>query len=241
MAGGSGETRRGNWEVSEGRLRVGVVGSHSSRVATIAAEIEAAGIPVAAEARTAKELGERLDDGAGSVVVHCCPASAAKARAQLFGTKRAFGRSAVVALLPVSAEDGVGRVAREVSVDGVVHAQELEALVPTVLAVGAGQVVVPRAQYRRETPAALSHRERQVLRLAVSGRTNDSIARELYLSCSTVKSHLTSAFAKLSVRSRREAAVLLLDPEQPASRLVFSKFDEDVALPETETVGGATI
>lgn len=217
---------------------MGVLGRNSSRVAAIAATLEAAGISVAAEARTSRDLGERLKDGPGSVVVLCCPASAAKARAQLVGAKRAFGDSAVVALLPVSADDGVGRVAREVNIDGVVDARELEALVPTVLAVGVGQVVVPRSQYRRETPAALSFRERQVLRLAVSGNTNDAIARELYLSCSTVKSHLTSAFAKLSVRSRREAAVLLLDPEQPASRLVFSEFDEDASRPHSEAVGG---
>lgn len=219
------------------KLQVGVLGKHSSRAATIAAEIEAAGIPVAANARSARDLGERLENRSGSVVVHCCPVSSAKARAQLLGTKRAFGNAAVIALLPVSADDAVGRVAREVSVDGVVDARDLEALVPTILAVGAGQVVVPKSQYRRETPAALSYRERQVLRLAVVGKTNDSIGQELFLSCSTVKSHLTSAFAKLSVRSRREAAVLLLDPEQPASRLVFSEFETEME--EPEAVGGA--
>jgi DNA-binding NarL/FixJ family response regulator len=194
--------------------------------------MEAAGVPVAGVARSARELATTLDDAPGNVVVDCCPATAAKARTQLLATKRTFTEAPLVALIPVSGDDRVGRVAREVIVDGIVHAGELDALVPTVLAVGAGQVVVPRREFRREAPVALTHRERQVLRLAVGGRTNDSIAQELYLSCSTVKSHLTSAFAKLSVRSRGEAAALLLDPEQPASRLVFSDLEPIESLPE---------
>jgi DNA-binding NarL/FixJ family response regulator len=219
------------------KLRVGVLGRHPPRAASIAAEIEAAGIPVVAVARSAKDFPVGVADQAGLVLVHCCPVAAGKARIQLSATKRAFaGSIPLVALVPLTADDNVGRAAREVCVDGVVHARELEALVPTLLAVGAGQVVVPRWEYRRDTPASLSHRERQVLRLAVAGETNDSIARELYLSCSTVKSHLTSAFAKLSVRSRREAAVLLLDPQQPASRLVFSALEGESAQPEP--VGG---
>jgi DNA-binding NarL/FixJ family response regulator len=237
---GSGGTRRGDLAISGENLWVGILGRNSVRIAAVRVELEAAGISVAAEARTSRELSERLEGRDGLVVVDCCPASATKARAQLLGTKRAFVGSAVVALLPVSADDAVGRVAREVNVEGVVDAREPEALIPTVMAVGAGQIVVPSSQHRRETPAALSYRERQVLRLAVSGNTNDAIARELYLSCSTVKSHLTTAFAKLSVRSRQEAAVLLLDPEQPASRLVFSGLEGESSEPQPEPVGGVT-
>jgi predicted transcriptional regulator len=47
-----------------------------------------------------------------------------------------------------------------------------------------------------------------------AGLTNGEIADSLFLSESTVKSHLSSAFAKLGVRSRKEAAALVLDPEQ---------------------------
>ena len=53
-----------------------------------------------------------------------------------------------------------------------------------------------------------------------AGLTNSEIAESLFLSESTVKSHLSSAFAKLGVRSRREAAALVLDPDQgPAMAL----------------------
>jgi DNA-binding NarL/FixJ family response regulator len=59
-----------------------------------------------------------------------------------------------------------------------------------------------------------SHRERQVLALLVRGLGNRQIASHLFLAESTVKSHLSSAFQKLGVRSRKEAAALLMDPDE---------------------------
>jgi predicted transcriptional regulator len=52
------------------------------------------------------------------------------------------------------------------------------------------------------------------MRLVVAGCTNRQIARELYVAESTVKTHLSSALRKLDVRSRAEAAALILDPEE---------------------------
>jgi predicted transcriptional regulator len=43
---------------------------------------------------------------------------------------------------------------------------------------------------------------------------NSQIAERLFLSESTVKSHLSSAFGKLGVRSRNEAVNLILDSER---------------------------
>jgi DNA-binding NarL/FixJ family response regulator len=98
--------------------------------------------------------------------------------------------------------------------DGIVLDSQIEtALVGTLIAVEGGQVVIPREMAPR-THAALSFREKQILGLVVMGFTNAGIAAKLFLAESTVKSHLSSAFTKLGVRSRHEAAALLADPEQ---------------------------
>lgn len=53
----------------------------------------------------------------------------------------------------------------------------------------------------------LSKRELQVLRLAGQGLGNQAIGASLGISPGTVKNHMTSIFAKLTVRNRREATM----------------------------------
>ena len=109
---------------------------------------------------------------------------------------------------------GDGHVARrlvEAGVAGIVYDALVDhTLVPTVQMVAQGLLVLPRELRARTVPPTLSHRERQVLALLVDGLTNGEIARELFLSESTVKSHLSTAFTKLGVRKRRDAAAMLL-------------------------------
>lgn len=50
--------------------------------------------------------------------------------------------------------------------------------------------------------SALSPREVEVLRLIEQGYTNEQIASELYISLSTVKSHIHNMFRKLDVSNR---------------------------------------
>lgn len=98
---------------------------------------------------------------------------------------------------------------------GVVLWDDLDtALSPTMRAVLAGQACVPRDHARQIEPPALSSREKQILGLVVMGFSNGQIAQQLFLAESTVKSHLSSAFGKLGVRSRNEAVHLILDPER---------------------------
>ncbi|MDZ5077903.1 response regulator transcription factor [Nesterenkonia sp. HG001] len=53
----------------------------------------------------------------------------------------------------------------------------------------------------------LTAREEQVLLAVAHGRTNSEIAAELYISPSTVKTHLTSLMRKLGARNRVELAM----------------------------------
>jgi DNA-binding NarL/FixJ family response regulator len=110
------------------------------------------------------------------------------------------------------------RAILEAGAHGLVFDDELEwVLAPTVRAVAAGQTVVPYECRRDIDRPQLSARERQVLALVVEGLPNREVARRLFLSEATVKSHLSVIFRKLGVRSRTEAAALVLDG--PGGRL----------------------
>lgn len=60
----------------------------------------------------------------------------------------------------------------------------------------------------RRRPAALSHREREVLRLVAGGRSNKQIARELGITERTVKFHVTSILNKLGAENRAQAVAV---------------------------------
>lgn len=131
------------------------------------------------------------------------------------------------------------RRALSAGASGLVLDTEIDAaLVASVRAVAANQTCVPRALKIAVDKPTLSHREREVLKLAVSGLTNGEIAAALCLAESTVKSHLSAAFHRLGVRSRREAATLVLDPEEGLMSIVLGTDTaqpglESSALPQT--------
>jgi DNA-binding NarL/FixJ family response regulator len=114
---------------------------------------------------------------------------------------------------------------------GIVLEDELEdALAACIDAVAAGQVCVPRNHWRQIEAPALSTREKQILGLVVMGYMNSQIAEQLFLAESTIKSHLSSAFAKLGVRSRHEAVSLIVDPERGLSMGILGLGGEPIEL-----------
>ncbi len=122
---------------------------------------------------------------------------------------RAHYQAGIVVVCARSAERRLQRYLEE-GADGVVFADDLEStLAAAVRCAAAGQISVPQSMRRLLAPPALSYRERQVLELAAGGLTNRQIAGSLFLAESTVKTHLSSAFRRLGVRSRREAAALI--------------------------------
>jgi DNA-binding NarL/FixJ family response regulator len=140
-------------------------------------------------------------------------------------------------LLVVSQGEGrqVVRDAMGAGADGYVP----EDLIEERLAIGAeailaGYVCVPQSMRRIVARVAFTHRERQVLTLVRYGLSNQQMAQRLFLSESTIKSHLASGFRKLGVTSRIEAAAMLADPRElenflgPAAfQLVRSRVSHD--------------
>jgi DNA-binding NarL/FixJ family response regulator len=112
--------------------------------------------------------------------------------------------------------DGLRREDRRAlltGIDGLLREKQIEsALVSTVHAVRSGLICLPQRTPSGTQAPALSSREKQVLGMLIMGFTNAEIGRRLYLAESTVKSHLSSAYTKLGVRSRKDAAALILDP-----------------------------
>ncbi len=85
----------------------------------------------------------------------------------------------------------------------------LEDLLDCIRKVHAGQTCIPPALAAklasRMSGEALTTREVDVLKLLARGRSNKEIGADLFISETTVKSHMRSIFAKLNVMSRTEA------------------------------------
>jgi DNA-binding CsgD family transcriptional regulator/tetratricopeptide (TPR) repeat protein len=117
----------------------------------------------------------------------------AQSRARLAGVLRAAGRG------PEAAEQA--DLARAAA-----HAMGATALLAEIRRLGT--TPAPRQQAEPAGLDALTDRERDVLGLLVEARTNRQIAGQLYISEKTVSVHVSNILAKLSVRSRAEAAAV---------------------------------
>lgn len=152
-----------------------------------------------------------------AILVFACDVNLPRDLALLRRLRRQRRTPHVVAVSPATTGTGVRR-GLDAGADAIVFEGELEwTLAVAVSAVASGQSVVPRAHRASVERPAFSHRERQVLSCVARGLTNAQIAEELYLAESTIKSHLSSAFSKFGVRSRKEAAALFLETEHPGA------------------------
>jgi DNA-binding NarL/FixJ family response regulator len=157
-----------------------------------------------------------LDIDPAAIIVAACSVDLPRDVTNLRRLRRELREPAIIAISQPTSGIGVRR-ALDAGADAVVFEPELETtLALAINAVASGQSVVPRKVRAGVERPTLSYRERQVLALVSNGLTNAQIAEKLFLSESTIKSHLSSAFAKFGVRSRREAAALFIDLEQRA-------------------------
>ena len=136
------------------------------------------------------------------------PASVARTREFVAGTP--------VLVFGMNLDLSVAQSALQAGAMGFIHAgMEPDQIVRTLAVVSEGKVAAPRQllEYMltggdRTKLAALSSRQREILEFVASGFSNAQIAQRLYLSESTVKQHLRTAYKLLGVRNRTEAARL---------------------------------
>lgn len=106
-----------------------------------------------------------------------------------------------------------GFLLKDVRPDDLAHAVRSVAAGDTLMAPAITRRLVEQF-VRRPAPgtsppvlAALTDREREVLTLMARGRSNAELAAELFLSETTVKTHVVRILAKLGVRDRVQAVV----------------------------------
>ncbi len=110
----------------------------------------------------------------------------------------------------------LARDALRAGASGFVHAEMTpDQLVRAVTVAARGELVAPRELLEylltEDEPAdlaSLSVRQREILGYVVEGLSNAQIGKRLFLSESTIKQHLRSAYKVLGVKNRTEAANL---------------------------------
>jgi two-component system response regulator DesR len=209
---------------------VAVVARRRSERRRVAETLARDGLDVLAAAPRANELStqvvERQPDAV--VIASTAPGDDLLQQAQL--VRERLPDAHVVLVAELGGRQAI-RSALGAGADGFVVHERLEpTLAVTVRSVCSGQLAVPPELRGGVERRALSHRERQILGLVVLGFTNAGIAAKLCLAESTVKSHLSSAFAKLGVRSRNQATALILDPEAGVGAGILSLSGQTAAL-----------
>lgn len=170
-----------------------------------------------------------------AAILLCAEGKVATAIAEELPALREAQPEAPVVLVCAEVRPGELRGALAAGINGVVLEEHLSATLGVCIeAVRAGQVCVPRRHAPQIEPATLSAREKQILGLVVMGYMNSEIASQLFVAESTVKSHLSSAFSKLGVRSRNEAVDLIVDPERGLGMGILALGGEPI-----ESGGGA--
>ena len=81
-------------------------------------------------------------------------------------------------------------------------------LVEEIRALTPGEPAASERGLRSRDPEALTPRERDVLALVATGRSNREIAQQLFISAKTVSVHISNLMAKLDASSRTEAVAI---------------------------------
>lgn len=104
----------------------------------------------------------------------------------------------------------VGYLLKNISADELARAIRMASRGEPTIAPEATQALIDVVTGSPPLGHDLTEREHQVLELLVKGLSNAQIARQLGITSSTVKNHVSHIFSKLDVSTRTEAATLAL-------------------------------
>jgi DNA-binding NarL/FixJ family response regulator len=202
----------GTYAPAPDRIAVALIVDDPALRSRLRETLALADIDCAFEASSLEEASELEGTQTLDAVITSWNLSAAERLQAFKAIKQRFDGTPVVGVWPNEGSDE--RRALKVGIDGLIRDDQVEnALAPALHAIMSGLVCVPRPIRARLEGDALSSREKQILGMLVMGFSNAQIAGRLYLAESTVKSHLSTAYTKLGVRSRKDAAALILDPD----------------------------
>jgi DNA-binding NarL/FixJ family response regulator len=194
-------------------LAIGTIVDAPELHSRIARALEDTDMELSVTARTADDLA--MSNPQIDVVILYQDAAGVAGLLESVRSAREIVSPAVLIVVWRTADSTAARRALKAGADGLVNEEELQATLATTIRVAlAGLVCVPRQLRAPLESESLSMREKQVLGMLVRGCTNAEIAARLFLAESTVKSHLSSAYTKLGVRTRRDATTMILDPAE---------------------------
>jgi DNA-binding NarL/FixJ family response regulator len=179
--------------------------------------VVAAGLKEALERRARVHVGQTAPSDAE---VPCCAVfdtSGAESISEGIERIRRVDPDIPILVFNLHVDLPLARTALRHGARGFIHAgMELDQIARAVEVVQEGEIVAPRKLLEyliaNDEPTdldALTIRQREILQLVAQGLSNAQIAKNLFLSESTVKQHLRAAYKVLGVSDRKEAARLI--------------------------------
>jgi DNA-binding NarL/FixJ family response regulator len=194
-------------------LRVAAIAEEEDKRRLLASTLRRGGLRVVCAAAEPEDVAARCRGNRLDAVVLAFDGLRRKQVAQLRSVQASLPGVRIIGVAPSASRRQIQDAVQEGADGFVVESRLEEVLALAVRSACAGQLSLPVELRGHVGKPTLSVREKQILGMVVLGFSNGEIAAKLHLAESTVKSHLSSAFVKLGVRSRNEATALILDAE----------------------------